>query len=162
MKNFIVLFVLLIKFNSIFGQNCIDSLSDNNVLILKNPNSIIKFASIKNNKSDFFLLKCKDNKISSEYLNSFKEKSLCIWNDKKLKRNKRSIIANSVIGGILLIPVFATIKNLRNDREPIGPLITIFSLAPISSTFGITAIGLGIKRAVILKKSKKNILKCNF
>ena len=150
------------KCSVFLGQNCIDSLSDNNVVLLKNPNNVLKFASIKNNKTEFFKIANKDKKISAEYLNSFKEKSLCLWNDKKIKRNKRSIIANSVIGGILLIPVFATIKNLRNDREPIGPLITIFSLAPISSTFCITAIGLGIKRAVILKKSKKNKLNCNF
>lgn len=78
-------------------------------------------------------------------------------------RNKRSIIACGVIGGILTIPTLAMAKKLdRSAREPLGSVLVTMSLAPIAGAFDITAIGMGIKRAVVIKKSKKRPLFCNF
>lgn len=156
------LMLIVIK-SDIYAQQCLDSLIDKSIIMLKNEHSIRKFVTIKNNKSDFILLSAKSVKTNAQYINSFSSKYICIWNEKKFMRNKRSIIACGVIGGILTIPTLAMAKKLdRSAREPLGSVLVTMSLAPIAGAFDITAIGMGIKRAVVIKKSKKRHLFCNF
>lgn len=156
------LMLIVIK-QDIFAQQCLDSLKDKSIIMLKNEHSTRKFVTIKNNKSDFILLSAKSVKTNVQYINSFSSKYVCIWNEKKFMRNKRSIIACGVIGGILTIPTLAMAKKLdRSAREPLGSVLVTMSLAPIAGAFDITSIGMGIKRAVVIKKSKKRLLFCNF
>ena len=97
--------------------------------MLKNEHSIRKFVTIKNNKSDFILLSAKSVKTNAQYINSFSSKYMCIWNEKKFMRNKRSIIACGVIGGILTIPTLAMAKKLdRSAREPLGSVLLLCHL----------------------------------
>lgn len=162
---FCIMLLSLFMASNIFSQNCIDSIKNNSVLILKSDKALNKYVSLKNNKTDFILLNAKSKQVDAAYINSFNSKNVCVWNTKRFKRNKRSIIATSIIGILLTIPVLALSPQLSsrsNSREPIGAVISIMFLAPIAGSFDITAIGLGIKRAVILKKSKKNKLNCNF
>lgn len=162
---FCIILPSLFIVSNIFSQNCIDSIKNNSVLILKSDKAINKYVSIKNNKTDFILLNAKSKEVDAAYVNSFNSKNVCVWNTKKFIRNKRSIIATSTIGILLTIPVLALSPQLSsrsNSREPLGAVITVMFLAPIAGSFDLTAIGLGIKRAVILKKSKKNVLNCNF
>jgi len=138
-----------------------EGLSDKNIIILKNDYSIRKFVVLKNNKTEFVFIKNKQRKTNASYLNSVQSKSLCIWKEKKFNRNKRTIIATGALGIIFTIPILAVIPSW-NNREPFGAIFTTMSLVPIATTFNFTAIRLGIKRAVILKRSSKNVLNCNF
>jgi len=156
----ILMFLLASYHLKVNAQNCLDSLHFNQVLILKNMKKQLLVYHSDSLKS-FKAVNHKNLKLTPEYLNTFSDKSLCLWNRKKLVRNKRAIIATSVFAGIFLIPSLAVIKTF-NEPENLSGFLTEMSLAPFTATFAFSAIGLGIKRHMILKKSKTQKLNCTF
>ena len=164
------LFILFLSFawqNLIHAQSCFDSIKDNQVLILhNNNNNKQELVFFIDNQKSFNSVRRKKLIFNVDYLNTFSEKSSCSWNNKKFVKNKRSIIATATICGIFLIPSFAYIKINQGKGDVVGPgpgsFFSELIVIPTAASFAISAIGLGIKRAMIIKKSKKNQINCTF